>query len=62
MTSQFADMTSSSNFFDIAMFLLSILVTGPGCVNNITGSGVMTIFIHKGLTKNPEIRNIPNPD
>ena len=29
MTSQFADMTSSSNFFDIAMFHLSSLVTGP---------------------------------
>ena len=62
MTSQFADMTPLSNFFYIAMFLLSILVTGPGCVNNITGSGVMTIFNYKEFAKNPEIRNIPNPD
>ena len=30
MTSQFADMTSSSNFFDVTLFLLSSLVTGPG--------------------------------
>ena len=29
MTSQFSDMTSSSNFFDVVLFLLSILVTGP---------------------------------
>ena len=29
MTSQFADMTSSSDFFDVDPFLLSILVTGP---------------------------------
>ena len=27
-------------------------------VNIITGSGVMTIFFHKGLTRNPQIRNI----
>ena len=29
MTSQFSDMTSSSNFFEVVLFLLSILVTGP---------------------------------
>ena len=28
-------------------------------VNIITGSGIMTIFFHKGLTRNPEIGNIP---
>ena len=28
-------------------------------VNVITGSGVMTIFIFKGLTRNPEIGNTP---
>ena len=27
--SQICDMTSSSNFFDVVLFLLSILVTGP---------------------------------
>ena len=30
MTSQFSDMTSTSSFFDVALFLLSRLVTGPG--------------------------------
>ena len=29
MTSQFADMTSSSKLFDVVLFLLSSLVTGP---------------------------------
>ena len=29
MTSQFSDMTSTSNFFDAVLFLLSSLVTGP---------------------------------
>ena len=28
-------------------------------INNITGSGVMTITFYKGLTRNPEIRNTP---
>ena len=28
-------------------------------VNVITGSGVMTIFFYKGLTRNPEIGHIP---
>ena len=53
MTIQFADMTSSSVF-------LSGLITGPTPQfhnNIITGSGVMTIFVYKGLTRNPEIGN-----
>ena len=29
IASQICDMTSSSNFFDVVLFLLSILVTGP---------------------------------
>ena len=29
-------------------------------VNIITGSGVMTIFFCKGLTRNPDIRNTPS--
>ena len=29
LMSQFSDMTSSSNFFDVLLFLLSSLVTGP---------------------------------
>ena len=29
MVSQFSDITSSSNFFDVVLFFLSSLVTGP---------------------------------
>ena len=29
MTSQFVNMTSSSNFLDVSLFLLSSLVNGP---------------------------------
>ena len=46
-------MTSSSIF-------LPGLIAGPTpqFYNHIiTGSGVMTIFVYKGLTRNPEIRN-----
>ena len=53
MAIQFAGMTSSS-------ILLSGLITGPTPQfhnNIITGSGVMTIFVYKGLTRNPEIGN-----
>ena len=28
-------------------------------VNTITGSGVITIYFYKGLTRNPEIGNTP---
>ena len=49
MTSKFSDMTSLSNFFDVALFVLFILVTDP--------SLRMTIFFYKGLTRNPEIGN-----
>ena len=58
MTSQFSDMTSTSKFFDVVLFVLSSLVTGRS-FNIITGSGIMTIFYHKGLTRNPEIENTP---
>ena len=56
MTSQFANMTSWSFFFDVTVFLLSILVTGPSFMSiSMTGSGVMTIFIYKGSIRNLEI-------
>ena len=45
------------NFFDVILFLLSILVTDH--VNIHIGSGVMTIFFYKGLTRNLKIRDIP---
>ena len=58
MATQFSDMTSPSNFFDVVLFLLSSYWS-KFHVNIITGSGVMTIFFYKGLTRNPEIRNTP---
>ena len=58
MISQFANMTSSSTFLDVILFLLSSLVYWSKFhVNIITGSGVMTIYFYKGLTRNPEIGN-----
>ena len=46
------------NFFDIVLFLLSVLVNWSKFhVNIITDSGIMTIFFYKGLTRNPEIGN-----
>ena len=63
MTSQFADMTSLSIFFDIVLFLLSTLVPGSGTSfmfhgTGFTGSGVLVIFFYKGLARNLEIGNI----
>ena len=58
MASQFFDMTSSFIPFEGVLLLLSNLVTGLKFhVNVITGSGDMTIFFFKGLTRNPEIGN-----
>ena len=58
MTSQFSDMTSSYNFFDVVLFFLWISYWSKFHVNVITGPGVMTILFYKGLTRNPEI--LPN--
>ena len=60
MTSQYPEMTSSSNFFlrwcvPLVKFSYSLKLR----VNIMIGSGVMTVFVYKGLTKNPEIRNTP---
>ena len=56
-------MTLTSNFFDVVLFLFSSLVTGPSfmsiCRHVITGSGIITIFFYKGLTRNPEMGNTP---
>ena len=60
MTSQLADMTSSSSFIcRCFVFLVKISYWSKFHVNVITGSGVMTIFFYKGLTRNPEIGHIP---
>ena len=46
------------DIFDVVLFLLPFLVSGPSFnINIITSSGVMTIFFYKGLTRNPEIGN-----
>ena len=56
MTPQFTHITSSSNVFDIVLFLLSGLVTGPSFMSIIiSGSGVMAIFFYEGLSRKPEI-------
>ena len=60
MTSQLADMTSSTSFIcRCFVFLVKISYWSKFHVNVITGSGVMTIFFYKGLTRNPEIGYIP---
>ena len=61
MTSQFSHMTTSSNFFNVVLFLLSSLVSGPSFMPiSSHGSGVMTVSFYKGLTRNPEIGNTPS--
>ena len=59
MTSQFSDMTSSSNFWRCFVSLIKFSCWSKFHVNIITGSGVMTIFFYKGLTRNTEIGNTP---
>ena len=59
MTSQFAYMTSLWNFSHVAVFLLSRFILVQVLCNTITGSRVRKIFLYKGLTKNPELRNTP---
>ena len=57
MMSQFVDMISSTNFFDIVLFLLSSLVWSKFHVNIITTSGVTIVFFYKGFIRNLEIGN-----
>ena len=49
---KFAEMTSSSNFFHVAFFPLSGLLTGPGLLD-------LELYFFKGLTRNLEIGSIP---
>ena len=58
VTSQFADMTSPSIFLCFVS-LLKFSYWSKFHVNIIAGSGVMTIFFYKGLSRNPEIGNTP---
>ena len=56
-TSQFADMKSSSIFLTL-LFLLSSYKS-KFHVNIMTGTGVVTISVYNGLTRNWEIGNTP---
>ena len=58
MASQFSDITSTSNFF-WRCFVSPVKLSNWSKfhVNIITGSGIMTIFFYKGLTRNLEIGN-----
>ena len=58
MALHLADITSSSDFLTLLCFFLSSYWS-KFHVNIITGSGVMTIFFYKGLTRNPEIGKNP---
>ena len=55
MTSQFSDMTSTSNFFDVVLFLLSSLVTGPSFMS--ISSLVLELWQFSFITDWPEILN-----
>ena len=56
MMPDFVNMTSLSSFFNVVLFPLSSFVS-KFHFNIITGSGVMTVFVYKGLTRNLEIGN-----
>ena len=56
MTSQFAHMTSSSNFFDVDFFDSSSLVTGPSFMSILP---LVLELCYKGLTRSLEIGNTP---
>ena len=49
---------NSSNLFDLAVFILSSLVTGPSFMS-ISWLELRQFFVYKGLTRNLEIVNTP---
>ena len=60
MMSQFSDMASTSIFFwRCFVSLLTFSYWSKLHVNIITGSEIIAIFFYKGLTRKPEIENIP---
>ena len=59
MMSQFSDMTSTSNFFDVALFLLSSLVTGRGFMS--ISSLALELWQFSFIKDWPEIRNLEIP-
>ena len=59
MASKFSDMTSSSNFFDVALFLLSSLVTGQSFMS--ISSLVLKLWQFYFIKDWPEIRKSEIP-
>ena len=59
MTSQFSDMTSTSIFFDVVLFLLSSLVTGPNFMS--ISSPVLELWPFSFIRDWPEIRKLEIP-
>ena len=59
MASPFANMTSSSNFFDIVVFLLSSLVTGPSFMSISLVPELRQLLFMKDWTEVP-ISEIPS--
>ena len=59
MASQFSDMTSSSSFFDVPLFLLSSLVTGPSLMS--ISSLVLGLWQFRFIRDWPEIRKSEIP-
>ena len=46
-------------FWRCRVFLVNVIYWSKFHVNTSTGSGVMTIFVYKGLIRSPEIGNAP---
>ena len=61
MTSQFSDMTSSSNFFDVVLFLLSSLVTGSSFMSISSLVLELWQFPFPFMMDWPEIRKLEIP-
>ena len=59
MTSQYSDITSSSIFFDVVLFLLSSLVTGPSFMS--ISSLVLELWQFSFIRDWPEIRKLEIP-
>ena len=59
MTSQFADMKSTSNFFDVVLFIMSSLVTGPSFMS--MSSLVLELWQFSFIRDWPEIRKSEIP-
>ena len=56
MKAKFVDMTSLLVFFDVVVFLLSILVASPSFMS-ISRLVLESLFLYKRLNRNPEIGN-----